>query len=617
MPKSYSLSTTTSLVPSILHRLTEYMPAPMRKLCTVGLTHYGADRDAVAAALIGYLTLKRVLTLMLVLLAVIAFANSVSGEFLYDDQRVVLHNPLLGHWGLGTLKAVFTHDYWAVYDMEKSGPQIASLYYRPVYHLFTMAAYEFAGKSATGWHLISLLLHTAATLLAFLVLEKSLAVGSSAGQEKRLLTAAFAAAIFAIHPAQSEAVAWISASNNSLLAIFLFGAIYAYLSYREQGQRRRLIMALFLSALAIFTKETAIGIPLIVAAYELFVLDHKRALSSRIKAAVLQALPFACILIGYFAMKYGAMNILIGQDRNLNFPDDASLTLIDNLRTLPALMLGYMKLAFFPFNLSMMYDYGYVRSFSCAAFWLPLGVVVTAAVLLIRLCRRLPEIKVALIWMVIPLLPHFNTRVFVSEEIIHDRYLYISLLGVGLLVARLTIRAAKSARLPFADYRIIYLPAMALAILLGSTIFQNKQWHDEATLWAWSAAQAPNSRVVHISLGILAEGKKDYKGALQEYERALEINADVIDALNNAAFVYARQMGQWPQATRNFEQIVSLTPDEASAHFNLSFAYAVQARYRDAEREQQAAIELDPHGARADEWRSRLKQLENARARVE
>ncbi|HST24341.1 MAG TPA: tetratricopeptide repeat protein, partial [Blastocatellia bacterium] len=244
----------------------------------------------------------------------------------------------------------------------------------------------------------------------------------------------------------------------------------------------------------------------------------------------------------------------------------------------------------------------------------PLGIVTAVAAAIILLCRRMPEVKAALIWMVIPLLPHLNTRVFVSEELIHDRYLYISLLGFGLLVAALIIRAIRSGRLPFAGYSMAYLPVMVLVVLLVSTILQNKQWHDEETLWARSAAYAPNSRLVHISLGIVAETKGDYQGALQEYERVLEINPDVIDALNNAAFIYARHMGQWPQATRYFEHIVSLTPDKPMAHFNLSFAYAVQKRYEDAAREQRAAIELAPNEPRADEWRKRLKQLERADA---
>ncbi len=123
------------------------------------------------------------------------------------------------------------------------------------------------------------------------------------------------------------------------------------------------------------------------------------------------------------------------------------------------------------------------------------------------------------------------------------------------------------------------------------------------------AAHAPNSRIAHIGLGLLAESKQDPASALREYEAALKINPDIIDALNNSAFVYARG-GDWSEATKNFERIVSLTPDKAPAHFNLSFAYSVQKRYAEALSEQRIAIELDPNGKRADEWRLRLEQLE-------
>jgi tetratricopeptide (TPR) repeat protein len=111
-----------------------------------------------------------------------------------------------------------------------------------------------------------------------------------------------------------------------------------------------------------------------------------------------------------------------------------------------------------------------------------------------------------------------------------------------------------------------------------------------------------------VALGYRAEQKEDLPGALREYEAALRINPDMIDALNNAGFVQAR-LGHWDQASRYFERIVSLTPNKAVAHFNLSFAYAVQKRYEDAAREQEAAIDLDPGGPRANEWRARLAQL--------
>jgi tetratricopeptide (TPR) repeat protein len=79
--------------------------------------------------------------------------------------------------------------------------------------------------------------------------------------------------------------------------------------------------------------------------------------------------------------------------------------------------------------------------------------------------------------------------------------------------------------------------------------------------------------------------------------------------LNNLAFVYAHR-GQWDDSIQVFERVVTLTPQHSVAHFNLSFAYAVTRRYKDAIREQRAAIELDPGGPRIDEWRAREKQLE-------
>jgi len=57
---------------------------------------------------------------------------------------------------------------------------------------------------------------------------------------------------------------------------------------------------------------------------------------------------------------------------------------------------------------------------------------------------------------------------------------------------------------------------------------------------------------------------------------------------------------------------VSLTPAKAMAHFNLSFAYAVEKRLSAATDELRIAIKLDPDGPRGDEWRARLDQLEKS-----
>jgi protein O-mannosyl-transferase len=570
-------------------------------------TELSSVNSAPNAILNSDFALKSALVLVLTLLTLVAFANSLRGDFVYDDQRTVEANPLLGHWDLHTLKAVFTEDYWAAYEMGRSSHHIDSLYYRPIYHIFTMAVYELAGKSAPAWHLISVFVHLAAVLLVFLVLERSISALPLSTKERQL-AAAFGAAIFAIHPVQSEATNWISASANSLLGIFVFGAFYCYLRHRERGHTAGLVAALILYAFAIFTKENAFGLPFIIAAYELAVMNRNRALIERLRTAGIRALPFACILGGYLAIRQLIISGMVMAGQNQNFPDDALLTFVDNLRTLPALLTAYMRLVLFPFNLSMMYDFGYVHKIDLLSFGVPLGLVLLTGGILLRLCKDSIEVRIATIWIIFPLLPNLNTRAFLSEEIIHDRYLYKSMFGISLLIALLVTKVMKSPRLRMPTRWRLCFPAVVLVILFVGTVLQNREWSSEEILWRWCAAHAPNSRIVHISLGRIAENKHQPAEALREYEKALEINPDTIDALNNAGFVYARS-GLWPQATSDFERIVSLTPHKAVAHFNLSFAYAVQKRYADAEREQQAAIELDPTGDRSDEWRSRLAEL--------
>ncbi len=560
-------------------------------------------------------TSVRVIIPVLALLALIAFASSISGDFVHDDLPQICDNHTFGHWDAATVTRIFTHDFWASLRPELAGDKLDSLYYRPIFSLFLMLGYEVAGLSAPGWHVIALLLHIVVAVLAFYVIKLSLdAVGVVEEKERRIL-AAFAAGFFVVHPAQAESVSWISGLVGPLSTIFLLGAFYFYVRYRNRAGIWTTLAIVLLFALSVLTKESACAAILMVPAYEFFVFKINHKIGARLKAAFVQVLPFALVVFGYIALRYSVLNVLFGRSLNLNFPDDASLTLADNLRTLPALVIAYAELVFLPTDLSLMYDFGYVRSLGFASFWMPLLALFVASVALIRFSQRVPAVKLALIWMVLPLLPHLNTRAFVSDEIIHDRYLYLSILGAGLLVAISMVQATKNSWLRLPAKGVTCAAVVILLVLSLLTSVQNKRYQNGEILWQDMAAHAPNSRITHIGLGLLAESKQDPAGALREYEAALKLNPDIIDALNNSAFVYARA-GHWPEATRNFERIVSLTPDKAAAHFNLSFAYSVQKRYADALNEQRIAIELDPNGRRADEWRMRLEQLEKQRQSV-
>lgn len=535
------------------------------------------------------LSAKFVPVMVLMVLVFSIYTSSISGDFVYDDQRVVLANPLLGHLDGHTLAVIFQRDYWSAYHSNDPNAVIDSSYYRPVVHLYELLVYEIAGKNATTWHWFSILLHALAAVMVMFVLDKSLAAATNLPQKTRQLLATFAAAIFAIHPVQSEAVAWISAFANPLGAIFSLGAFYCYLSYRDRQRYTLIIIGSLLLAAALLTKEIAVVVVLIIAAYELFIFNQELPLSARLRMSAKIAIAFIGVTIGYLAIRYMVLHGLSIEGQNPNFPDDSALTLMDNIRTLPALLVAYLKLAVFPFGHSMLYEFGYVRSYSLTGFWLPFCFVLVAGGSLLLWGKRTPAVRIAAIWMLLPLLPHLNTRVFTSEEIIHDRYLYLSMVGVGLLLSVAAQNGAE--RLRLSNIGRMSIASVLLIVLCAATISQNAQWQNESTLWRFATAHAPNARVSRMALGVLAESRKDYENAVEEYEAALRINPDILDALNNQAFSYAH-LGRWNEATANFERIVELMPNKAGAHMNLSVAYGMQQRFADAEREKQKAIEL-------------------------
>jgi len=548
--------------------------------------------------------LRFVVLVGIVFLVMGAYYNSLSGGFVQDDTPQIVQNPMIGKWNAQTLKRAFTRDFWANIEPDRARDKIDSVYYRPIFLIALMSGHSLAGTNTVGWHLIAVCLHLLAAVLAFIAIDKMLELTTPESIKNRTLMAGLATAIFVIHPVQSESTAWISGLVGPLSTAFMLGAFLCYLEYRRKPAALTLAGVVLLFVVATLTKEQTLVLPVIILACELLVLrKEKQPRLSKQGKTVLMAT--VVVVAFYLVSRYAAIGVFLGRSRNLNFPDDASLTFGDQLRTMPALLLQYFKLVVYPADLSLMYAFGYVRSLTVTGFWLPLIAVSALTAGSIWWARRSRAAALAAVWLVVPLLPHLNTRAFVSDEIIHDRYLYGSMIGIGMMASMALWKLSKESTV-----RAVLAGVIVLA-LAGLTVRQNRQWKTDESLWTRAAQTAPESRLVHLALGAIAEEAHQPDVALREYESILESHPDVIDALNDSAFVYARGRS-WAEATRNFERIVELTPSKAIAHFNLSFAYAVQKRYDEAAREQQTALELDPNGPRSDEWRARLVQLERA-----
>ena len=178
----------------------------------------------------------------LLLLAAVAavYCTALRGAFQFDDYAVIVNNPAV-------------HD-WAAWFVSMPG-------IRPLLKLSYTANWV-SGLGLAGFHLFNLTCHAANTLMALALFRRWTGAAESG--------AAFVAAlIFALHPAHTEAVTYISGRSVSLMAMFYLAAFLAWLRAQETGHERwRKVAApvLFIAALA--TKETAWTLPFALLLWE-------------------------------------------------------------------------------------------------------------------------------------------------------------------------------------------------------------------------------------------------------------------------------------------------------------------------------------------------------------
>ncbi len=188
---------------------------------------------------------------------------SLGGDLVYDDLPLVKAAPATQSIG-----AAFEHmlePFWAFNNAEGSEQRGV---WRPLTSLALAIGRALPGGEPMGFHLLSLLLHVGSTLVAFklAVLLLRTRAGVTDGMRAAIGGAA-AALLFSFHPAQVEAVAWISAVNDPLWGFFGLSALLAYERAALRDHKPWLAGVLMLAALA--TKEQAIVLPVLALALDL------------------------------------------------------------------------------------------------------------------------------------------------------------------------------------------------------------------------------------------------------------------------------------------------------------------------------------------------------------
>jgi hypothetical protein len=305
------------------------------------------------------------------------------------------------------------------FDIRHAPPLPELRFYRPLHSSTFLALYHVLGLHAAGYHLWSLAIHLLNVCLIWLITGRL---------TKRPLVANLAAALFALHPAYTPAVAWIS-NNNALMATAAgLTSLWFFLKSEESGRHRYWYWASVGSYCAslLFHPEAGTVIVALTAYRLLFDMkDWREALSWR---RWLDLVPFLLAAAGYLAI-HGWM---VSQDF---LPQAQNFQISDHMIRV---YLAYLALCVYPISLAQFALTSRGPDAAAAAMVAVLGLL-----LYLGLARGRRPATFAVIWLLAALVPLSTVAIPVGGDVF-GRKLYVAGPALALTLALLLAPAVEA-----------------------------------------------------------------------------------------------------------------------------------------------------------------------------
>ncbi|MCZ6689204.1 MAG: glycosyltransferase family 39 protein [Planctomycetota bacterium] len=425
-------------------------------------------------------------TLVLIILSLVAFLNTMSNGFVWDDHGFI-DGPWLESHRSRPL-STFTRG-----SMEGSSLWQTAGYYRPLVTLTKVADFILWERWPPGYHLTNLAMHVVCVILAYGILRRTLGVG---------WIPFFASAIFAVHPVHAESVSFFAGRTDVLYTLFLLISVHLFLDHRS-GRLRSVAWpaSLVAFAAALLSKETAACLPMMLAI--LLVTDPRGG-----RRRWLALIPYLVLLVIYLTIRL----IVLPQAGIVTSYPPAFGDFSSTLATMPGVLLIYCRVSLIPAALAVYREIGLIPSIAD-----PRAISGLVAVLALFasgvLVRRHRVLLLAWAWFLLPLLPVSN--LIPSGAIQADRYLYLPVLGSSILIAW-AIEQVMQRR----AWVGLALAGAVTISLLSMTIHRNRDWRDDASLWRANVADYPRSVDARLNLGAALGKEQNPFGAIEHLEEA-------------------------------------------------------------------------------------------------
>ncbi|MBI5280279.1 MAG: hypothetical protein HY858_01265, partial [Candidatus Solibacter usitatus] len=388
----------------------------------------------------------------LALAALIAYLPALNGPFLFDDLSLPM---------LNSANALKVSGYLA------RGVRALS-------NLSLLADRALWDLNPFPYHLQNLLLHLASALLLFLVVRS---LAGRLGRGRASATAAFAAAVFLLHPLQTEAVSYVASRSEVMQVFFALLAYWIFLNAGTQaigwGRAAAILASL---GLGVLSKEPAVAM---VAVFLLtdYLFNPGCSLRGiranwRLYAPLAAAAAAGGAFIYRIASREGTAGAGIG------------ISPADYLCTQFQVIWVYLRLFALPYGQNLDHAFPVVKAPGDALSWLGLAGIVLLLAAAWAGRKRYPLAALGVAAFLVLLAP--TSSVIAIADTLVERRVYLPSLGLALVLAEVVSRI-KPVR-----GQTAWLSAIVLA-LAALTMGRNNVYGSTTAMWKSAVDASPGN----------------------------------------------------------------------------------------------------------------------------
>jgi len=539
--------------------------------------------------------------LFLSVITALVYYPSLNYEFQFDDIANITKHFNIRHY---SLKQLFF-----------SGPRWISYWLNSLH-------YKLGRFEPFSYRVGNVLIHIMAGILLFFLLKITLLhLKKDSFFKTNAPTLAFLTALFfLLHPVQTQTVSYVIQGQLEGLAalLILSMALVFTLLTRVQSIVGKIILTLLFFSLTFLssgTKEIAIISPAVILLVDWFLLAQGDWRELKKRWWLYTVLSTMVLSIYLYLLKPRFFTDILGFKRTAINNIGNVITHNPKSKITPGVffisqfkvILHYLWMFIWPFNISVEYDWKVSRHFFAPDSFLPfLMLSAIAGIVLYHLRKNSASLfAFGALWFFVCIAP--RSSIIPSSELLVDYKTYLASVGwLFLLAAGLIklVQAIPTMSKQFASLaRQSYTkPALlsSFTLFLGLCAFQrNTIWRSGLEFWANIIRNAPGKARAYNNYGVeLSQVQQKFKESIPYFKKAISMDKNYPDPCNNLAVAYS-QIGKIDLAIEALKGGLRINPYYPEGYNNLASFYVQQKKYDEAEKILKTALRLRPHYGKA------------------